>query len=121
MKKIIYFLMVGCAVLVLQAATVAAQAPVPNMPPPMAPPMGDPNMPPPMGGVPGVPAPMGGAPGVPAPMGGEPGEPDLDSMTDEELEKMFADAPEEDAGVAPGVPGGIPPVGAAPVGVPPAR
>jgi hypothetical protein len=103
-KKIIYFLMVGCAVLVLQAATVAAQAPVPNMPPPMAPPMGDPNMPPP----------MGGAPGVPAPMGGEPGEPDLDSMTDEELEKMFADAPEEDAGAAPGVPGGIPPVGAPP-------
>ena len=95
MKKIIYFLMVSCAVLALQVATVAAQAPV-NM----APPTGAP----------------GGAPtAVPA-------EPDLDKMTDAELEAMFAEAPEDDAAVAPvapGGPGGAPPMGAPPMGAPP--
>ena len=101
MKKIIYFLMVSCAVLALQVATVSAQAPV-NM----APPTGAP----------------GGAPtAVPA-------EPDLDKMTDAELEAMFAEAPEDDAAVAPvapggpgGTPPGAPPMGAPPMGAPPAR
>ena len=95
MKKIIYFLMVSCAVLALQVATVAAQAPAPNMAPPM---------------------------GAPVDPEAVPGEPDLDSMTDAELEAMFADAPEEDgslAPVAPGGPGGAPPMGAPPMGAPP--
>ena len=54
MKKFVYLLTVGCAVLVLQVAMVAAQA-VPNMPPPGAPggpPMGAPGGPPPAGGAP---------------------------------------------------------------------
>ena len=100
MKKIIYFLMVSCAVLALQVATVAAQAPV-NMAPPA------------------------GAPGAPEAV---PGEPDLDSMTDAELEAMFADAPEDDGAAAPvtpggpgGTPPGAPPMGAPPMGAPPAR
>ena len=97
MKKIIYFLMVSCAVLALQVATVAAQAPV-NMAPPT------------------------GAPGAPAAV---PAEPDLDKMTDAELEAMFAEAPEDDAPVAPGgpngTPPGAPPMGAPPMGAPPAR
>ena len=84
MKKIIYFLMVSCAVLALQVATVAAQAPV-NMAPPT------------------------GAPVA---------EPDLDAMSDAELEAMFAEAPEDDAPVAPGGPNGTPP-GAPPMGAPP--
>ena len=100
MKKIIYFLMVSCAVLALQVATVAAQAPV-NMAPPT------------------------GAPGAPEAV---PGEPDLDSMTDAEFEAMFADAPEDDGAAAPvtpggpgGTPPGAPPMGAPPMGAPPAR
>ena len=77
MKKFVYLLTVGCAVLVLQVAMVAAQA-VPNMPPP-------------------------GAPGGPPPAGGAPlAEPDLDAMSDAELEALFADAPEGDAAPAPG-------------------
>ena len=93
MKKIICFLMISCAFLALQVATVAAQVPV-NM----APPMGAP-----------------GAPGAPVE------EPDLDAMSDAELEAMFAEAPEDDAPVAPGGPGGTPPMGAPPMGAPPAR
>jgi len=95
-KKIIYFLMVSCAVLALQVATVSAQAPV-NMAPPT------------------------GAPGAPT---APPAEPDLDKMTDAELEAMFAEAPEDDAAaaaapVAPGGPAGAPPMGAPPMGAPP--
>jgi hypothetical protein len=101
-KKIIYFLMVSCAVLALQVATVSAQAPV-NMAPPT------------------------GAPGAPG--GTPPAEPDLDKMTDAELEAMFAEAPEDDAAAAPAPPGGpagappmgAPPMGAPPMGAPPAR
>ena len=92
MNRLVYFLMVGLALTVLQVSTVAAQAPGapvltigdpacqtppaigcpagspglmgdPNMPPPtMAPPMGDPNMPPTMA------PPMGDPSGMP-PMG----------------------------------------------------
>jgi hypothetical protein len=90
-KKIIYFLMVSCAVLALQVATVAAQAPVNIAPPTGAP---------------------GGPPGAPV------AEPDLDAMSDAELEAMFAEAPEDDAPVAPGGPNGTPP-GAPPMGAPP--
>ena len=103
LKKFVYLLTVGCAVLVLQVAMVAAQA-VPNMPPP---------------GAPGGPPP--GAPGGPPPAGGAPlAEPDLDAMSDAELEALFADAPEGDAAPAPGTaPMGAPPMGTAPMGAPP--
>ena len=61
MNRLVCFLIVGLAVIALQATTVEAQGGDPNMPPPTgapgAPPMGDPNMPPPTG-APGAP-PMG--------------------------------------------------------------
>jgi len=65
MNRLVCFLIVGLAVIALQATTVEAQGGDPNMPPPTgapgAPPMGDPNMPPPTG-APGTP-PMGDAAG----------------------------------------------------------
>jgi len=61
MNRLVCFLIVGLAVIALQATTVEAQGGDPNMPPPTgapgAPPTGDPNMPPPTG-APGAP-PMG--------------------------------------------------------------
>ena len=55
MNRLVYFLMVGLAVIALQATTVEAQGGDPNMPPPTgAPgtaPMGDPNMAPPAGDI----------------------------------------------------------------------
>ena len=65
MNRLVCFLIVGLAVIALQATTVEAQGGDPNMPPPTgapgAPPTGDPNMPPPTG-APGTP-PMGDAAG----------------------------------------------------------
>ena len=103
MSRLVCFLIAGLAVVALQATTVEAQVGNPNMPPLMAPP---------------------GAPGGPPPAGGAPlAEPDLDAMSDAELEAMFAEAPEGDAappaGGAPGAPG-APPMGAPPMGAPPA-
>ena len=61
MNRLVCFLIVGLAVIALQATTVEAQGGDPNMPPPTGapgtPPTGDPNMPPPTG-APGAP-PMG--------------------------------------------------------------
>ena len=66
MNRLVYLLMVGLAFTVLQISTVAAETGAPG-----APPMGDPNMPPPTG-APGAPpmgdptmAPPTGAPGTP--------------------------------------------------------
>ena len=112
MSRLVCFLIAGLAVVALQATTVEAQVGNPNMPPLMAPP-----------GAPGGP-PMG-APGGPPPAGGAPlAEPDLDAMTDAELEAMFAEAPEGDAappppGTAPMGAPGAPPMGAPPMGAPP--
>ena len=68
MNRLVCFLIVGLAVIALQATTVEAQGGDPNMPPPTgapgAPPMGDPNMPPPTG-APGAP-PMGDAAAKPS-------------------------------------------------------
>ena len=65
MNRLVCFLIVGLAVIALQATTVEAQGGDPNMPPPTGapgtPPTGDPNMPPPTG-APGAP-PMGDAAG----------------------------------------------------------
>ena len=69
MKKFVCFLMVGLAFTVLQVSTVAAQTGAPG-----GPPMGDPNMPPPMG-APGGP-PMGD-PNMPPPMGDAAAKPSL--------------------------------------------
>ena len=53
MNRLVCFLIVGLAVIALQATTVEAQGGDPNMPPPTGapsgPPMGDPKMPPPIG------------------------------------------------------------------------
>ena len=106
MSRLVCFLIAGLAVAALQATAVEAQVGNPNMPPLMAPP---------------------GAPGGPPPAGGAPlAEPDLDAMSDAELEAMFAEAPEEDAAMPPGGPGGpqmgapgAPPMGAPPMGAPP--
>jgi len=61
MNRFVNFLMVGLAFTVLQVSTVSAQAP--GAPGTMAPPMGDPNMPPPMM-APGTMPPPTGAPAV---------------------------------------------------------
>ena len=81
MNRLVCFLIVGLAVIALQATTVEAQGGDPNMPPPM----GDPNMPPPLDD---------------ADLG------DLDAMSDADLEALFADAPEEDGAMPPMPPGG---------------
>jgi len=55
MNRLVCFLIVGLAVIALQATTVEAQGGDPNMPPPTgapgAPPMGDPTMAPPTGDI----------------------------------------------------------------------
>ena len=98
MKQLVYFLIVGLAVIALQATTVEAQGGDPNMPPPTgapgAPPMGDPNMPPPTG-----------APGAP-PMGDAAAKPSLGERV-----KSFFGMGTQDATPPAGDPG-MPPTGA---------